>query len=110
MDSLPREDDGVQLILSTIITDSIDNSLMQKILITMWYLWKARNDKKNLQIRIALHGSYTMQLLLISRQSTHTEVYRTNSPNKLAADPTGNKLMAIQPPWRPLHYCNTTAA
>jgi len=46
MDSLPREDDGVQLILSTIITDSIDNSLMQKILITMWYLWKARNDKK----------------------------------------------------------------
>ena len=39
-DSLPQEDDGVQL------TDTIDNSLMQKILITMWYLWKARNDKR----------------------------------------------------------------
>ena len=40
-DSLPQEDDGVQLILSTFIPDSIENSLLQKILITMWYIWKA---------------------------------------------------------------------
>ena len=45
-DTLPNEEDGVQLILSVLITDSTENSLMQKILITMWYLWKARNDQR----------------------------------------------------------------
>jgi hypothetical protein len=36
--TLPNEEDGVQVILSVLITDSTENSLMQKILITMWYL------------------------------------------------------------------------
>jgi hypothetical protein len=45
-DTLPNEDDGVQVILSMLITDSTENALMQKILITMWYIWKARNDKR----------------------------------------------------------------
>ena len=35
--TLPNED-GVQVILSVLITDSTDNSLMQKILVTMWYI------------------------------------------------------------------------
>ena len=44
--TLPHEDDGVQLILSTFIPDSIENTLLQKILITLWHIWKARNDKR----------------------------------------------------------------
>jgi len=44
--TLPNEDDGVQVILSVLITDSTENSLMQKILITMWYIWKAQNDQR----------------------------------------------------------------
>jgi len=40
------EDDRVQDILSIIITDSTDNSLLQKILTTLWYIWKARNDHR----------------------------------------------------------------
>jgi hypothetical protein len=43
-DNLPHEDDGVQLILQAIISNSTPNTLFIKILITMWYLWKARND------------------------------------------------------------------
>lgn len=45
-DSLPREDDGVQVILPLIITDIVQDSLLQKILITLWYIWKAQNDKR----------------------------------------------------------------
>ena len=41
---LPEEEDGVQNILSSFISDSTSNSLFQKILIILWYLWKARND------------------------------------------------------------------
>jgi hypothetical protein len=45
-DTLPVEDDGVQVILSLVITKTFDDSLMQRILITLWYLWKARNDQR----------------------------------------------------------------
>jgi hypothetical protein len=37
------EDDGVQVILSIIITDSIQNQSLKTILTILWYIWKARN-------------------------------------------------------------------
>ena len=43
---LPEEEDGVQNILSSFISDSTSNFLFQKILIILWYLWKARNDQR----------------------------------------------------------------
>lgn len=45
-DNLPQENDGAQLTLSALISDSTFDSLPQKILITLWYLWKARNDTR----------------------------------------------------------------
>jgi hypothetical protein len=45
-DNLPHESDGVQLILQSFISNSMSDSLFQKILITTWYIWKARNDKR----------------------------------------------------------------
>jgi len=42
-DNLPQENDGIQLTIQAIITNSIDD-LFNRILITMWYLWNARND------------------------------------------------------------------
>jgi hypothetical protein len=45
-DNLPQESDGVQLILQSFISNSTSDSLFQKILITMWYIWKARNDTR----------------------------------------------------------------
>ena len=45
-DHLPHEEDGVQLILQTIISNSTTNLVFNKILITLWYLWKARNDNR----------------------------------------------------------------
>jgi hypothetical protein len=40
------EDDGVQVILSLIISDTTKNSLLQTILTTLRYIGKARNDKR----------------------------------------------------------------
>jgi len=37
-DSLPDEEDGVQSILTSLISVSTSNSMLQKILITLWYL------------------------------------------------------------------------
>lgn len=45
-DLLPQEQDGVQVILQTVLPTSTSNQLFSKILITLWYLWKARNDNK----------------------------------------------------------------
>jgi hypothetical protein len=41
---LPQEQDGVQDILSTIIHPNTSDLEFQKILTTLWYIWKARND------------------------------------------------------------------
>jgi hypothetical protein len=38
------EDDGIQTTLSNIITNSTTEIDFLKILFTLWYLWKARND------------------------------------------------------------------
>jgi hypothetical protein len=43
--SLPHEDDGIQNILSTIITPQTSDDHLIKILNILWYLWNARNDK-----------------------------------------------------------------
>jgi len=43
-DNLPHENDGVQLILQSFISNSTSDALFHKILFTLWYIWKARND------------------------------------------------------------------
>lgn len=45
-DNLPNEDDGVQIIMSSIISDAVPDNLLQKILTTLCYISKARNDKR----------------------------------------------------------------
>jgi hypothetical protein len=40
------KNDGIQLTIQAMITDSTPNDLFQRILITMWYLRKARNDTR----------------------------------------------------------------
>jgi len=42
-DNLPHEN-GVQLILRCFISNSTSDALFHKILFTLWYIWKARND------------------------------------------------------------------
>jgi hypothetical protein len=44
-DTLPQENDGVQLILQSLISNSIPDALFHKILFTLWYIWKVRNDR-----------------------------------------------------------------
>jgi hypothetical protein len=44
LDNLPHKVDGVQLILQTILTQATPELIFAKILFTLWYLWKARND------------------------------------------------------------------
>jgi len=41
---LPFEQDGIQDILAAIINTNITDSYFHRIMITLWYLWKARND------------------------------------------------------------------
>lgn len=45
-DSLPQEHDGVQHILQTVLPDSISDAVFNKVLLTLWYLWKARNENR----------------------------------------------------------------
>ena len=46
IDNLPQESDGVQSILASFISNSMPDSLFTKIHITLWYIWKARNDNR----------------------------------------------------------------
>lgn len=43
---LPTEHDGVQEILLKIIDNNTSDAHMLKILTTLWYIWKARNDHR----------------------------------------------------------------
>ena len=45
-DSLPHEQDGIQNILQIIINTNTDDTQLQAILILLWFIWKARNDKR----------------------------------------------------------------
>ena len=42
--NLPPEIDGVQSTLTLIVPDSTPEALLCKILYTLWFIWKARND------------------------------------------------------------------
>jgi hypothetical protein len=42
--NLAAETDGIQLALSSFIPNSTPELTFQKILFTLWYIWKARND------------------------------------------------------------------
>jgi len=42
--NFPPESDGVQSTLTLIITDTTPEPLLCKILYTLWFIWKARND------------------------------------------------------------------
>jgi len=41
---LPLEQDGVQEILSIIIDRNTSDADLWRIMTTLWYIWKARND------------------------------------------------------------------
>jgi hypothetical protein len=41
---LPFEQDGIQEILASIVTPNTSDVQFQRIMTTLWYLWKARND------------------------------------------------------------------
>jgi hypothetical protein len=45
-DTLPPEDDGIQITLSCLITPSTSDDILCSTLTTMWYIWKARNDNR----------------------------------------------------------------
>jgi len=42
--NLPDEQDGIHLIFQNLITDATSDSLFIKIIFTLWYIWKAKND------------------------------------------------------------------
>ena len=44
--TLPLEQDGVQEILSIIIDRNTSDADLWRIMTTLWYIWKARNDKR----------------------------------------------------------------
>ncbi|KAG2564223.1 hypothetical protein PVAP13_8KG399201 [Panicum virgatum] len=47
--NLPYEQDGVQLILEQVVMPlNLDDSKFATLLTTMWYIWKARNERKYL--------------------------------------------------------------
>jgi hypothetical protein len=41
---LPFEQVGVQEALTTIISSNTSDAALQRIMTTLWYIWKARND------------------------------------------------------------------
>lgn len=45
-DLLPQKQDGVQQILQVVLPVSTPDDLLTKFFITLWYLWKARNDNR----------------------------------------------------------------
>lgn len=46
IDSIPNEDDGIQLTLPRLITSTPTDEILCKTIFTMWYIWKARNDNR----------------------------------------------------------------
>ena len=44
--TLPLEQDGVQEILSIIIDRNTSDADLRRIMTTLWYIWKARNDTR----------------------------------------------------------------
>lgn len=44
--NLPQEEDGIQEILSILITPSSTEDDLHRILTILWYIWKARNDTR----------------------------------------------------------------
>lgn len=43
---LPLEQDGVQEILSMVIRNNTSDADFQRIMLTLWYIWKARNETR----------------------------------------------------------------
>lgn len=43
-DNLPHEPDGIQLTLQSFLSNSTSDTTFNKMLYTLWYIWKARND------------------------------------------------------------------
>jgi hypothetical protein len=80
---LPFEQDGVQEILAAIINRNTSNADLQRIMTTLWYIWKARNDfrfgRKKwsvLQVHYAIEAEVSS---LCSRESASSGA--RNAPN-----------------------------
>jgi hypothetical protein len=72
------EDDGIQTTLSNIITNSTTEINFLKILFTLWYLWKARNDFhfnrrqwKPTQVHHAAQAHLQSHIAALNTQATH---------------------------------------
>ena len=88
-DNLPNESDGVQQILQCFISNLVSESLLQKILITSWYIWKARNDRRfqrntwtPMQVHnaVAAHINTHMQAQILSTDAAVTQLNATTQP------------------------------
>lgn len=46
IDTLPPEDDGIQLTIPRLLTSNPTDDFLCKTIFTLWYIWKARNDNR----------------------------------------------------------------
>jgi hypothetical protein len=46
IDTLPPEDDGIQLTIPRLLTSNLTDDFLCKTIFTLWYIWKARNDNR----------------------------------------------------------------
>lgn len=96
------EDDGVQVILSLIINSFIDDLLLRKILITLWYIWKARNDQRfarktwsTWQVHHAVAAQNSTVDLVISTEDEQGQTPPATSPHPTAIATGMNVTMQV---------------
>ncbi|XP_021318754.1 uncharacterized protein LOC8083452 isoform X2 [Sorghum bicolor] len=73
---LPPDNDGIQLILQTIITNDINDDLLSTMLITLRFIWKARNDncfQRKSWTPIQVHTAAAAMIRWINNECQETE-------------------------------------
>lgn len=104
-DNLPQENDGIQLTLQSFISNSTSDSLFQKILLTMWYIWKARNDARfqrqtrtPLQVHnaVAAHINTHMNTMVLGDATATTHITGTLQSPAQASQTRQGMLNSLQ--------------